>query len=388
MTDKEKWRNIQDILMRVYCSDDPAHKRLVLAANDGVSDAAWKLHAESLLIDGCVGWLHRANWITDTAGLTAIGLTVPIVFDNDGGAAVRETIHLHEIVHRAPDKMMLIQTVDDIVTAKKLGKTGIYYAAQHPDFLLHRSLESSVEVYQRMGLRTMALAYNTRSFAADGSRTYSNDGLTSQGKALIRALENAGVTVDLSHVGSKSAVEAMGCVTKPVIYSHSNPVALFPHPRNITDEQIRLCAACGGVIGVAAYPEILWDGKTLPCMERFVDTISYIADMVGVDYVGIGSDLPAEAGAHDRQEAWDIGDGYTGKDSPNPYGSPYQYCYDAGWGIETIDVRGFNSLANFPNLIEHLLRRGFSHGEVQKILGLNFLRVFKQTWQSSREGNA
>lgn len=382
MTEKETWKNIQDILMRVYCSDDEEHKKVVLAVNEGISEEAWQLYRDAIVIDGCAGWLHRANWITDEAGLTAIGLTIPIVFDNEGGSAIWETINLHEVVHRSSDKLMLISTAEDILTAKAQGKTGIYYAAQHPDFLLHRSIESSVAVYQKMGLRTLQIAYNTRSFAADGSRTYSNDGMTSQGKMLIRAIEDAGVTVDLSHVGSKSCIEAMKYISKPVIYSHSNPVTMFPHPRNITDEQIKLCAESGGVIGVAGYPEIMWDGRILPCVERFVDIICYIADLVGVDHVGIGSDLPAEAGAHDRQEAWDIGEGYSGKDSPNPYGSPYRYCYEAGWGIETIDIRGFNSLANFPNLAEHMLRRGFSHEEIRKILGLNFLRVFRETWKN------
>ena len=380
-TNAEKWRDIQDILMRVYCSDDPEHKKVVIAANECVSEEARKLHEESIVIDGCETSLHRANWTTDMAGVTALHLTIPTVFDNDPGNAIRETIHMHEIIHRSPDKMMLVNTVDDIYKAKAEGKTGIIYAAQHPDYLLHRNLESSLEVYQRMGLRILQIAYNTRSFAADGSRTYSDDGMTSQGRALIHAIENAGVTVDLSHVGSKSAIEAMKYVTKPVMYSHSNPVSMFPHPRNITDEQIRLCAESGGVIGVAGYPEIMWDGKVLPCMERYVDIICYIADMVGVDHVGIGTDLPAEPGAHERQEAWDIGDGYSGKDTPNPHGSPYGYCYDAGWGIETIDIRGFNSIANFPNLTEHMLRRGFNHEEIKKILGLNFLRVYKDTWK-------
>ena len=136
MTEKETWKNIQDILMRVYCSDDEEHKKVVLAVNEGISEEAWQLYRDAIVIDGCAGWLHRANWITDEAGLTAIGLTIPIVFDNGGGSAIWETINLHEVVHRSSDKLMLISTAEDILTAKAQGKTGIYYAAQHPDFLL------------------------------------------------------------------------------------------------------------------------------------------------------------------------------------------------------------------------------------------------------------
>ena len=69
---------------------------------------------------------------------------------------------------------------------------------------------------------------------------------------------------------------------------------------------------------MAGYPEIMWDGRILPCVERFVDIICYIADLVGVDHVGIGSDLPAEAGAHDRQEAWDIGKDIREKTAQTP----------------------------------------------------------------------
>ena len=66
-TNAEKWRDIQDILMRVYCSDDPEHKKVVIAANEGVSEEARKLHEESIVIDGCETSLHRANWTTDMA---------------------------------------------------------------------------------------------------------------------------------------------------------------------------------------------------------------------------------------------------------------------------------------------------------------------------------
>ena len=68
MTEKETWKNIQDILMRVYCSDDEEHKKVVLAVNEGISEEAWQLYRDAIVIDGCAGWLHRANWITDEGG--------------------------------------------------------------------------------------------------------------------------------------------------------------------------------------------------------------------------------------------------------------------------------------------------------------------------------
>ena len=134
---------------------------------------------------------------------------------------------------------------EDILTAKRDGKIGIIIGAQSCDFIHHPDISESVEAFARLGLRIMTIAYNHRTFAADGCATGTDDGLTCEGKTLIRAMERNGIVVDLSHVGRRSTLEAMDFCEKPAIFSHSNAYALYPHFRNITDEQIKACAARG-----------------------------------------------------------------------------------------------------------------------------------------------
>ena len=100
-------------------------------------------------------------------------------------------------------------------------------------------------------------------------------------------MQKYGITVDLSHVGELSTLEAMDMSERPMIFSHSNPKGLFQHARNITDEQAKKCAALGGVIGVTSYPVTLWDGEHFPTIDTMVDCIDYYADLIGIDHIGL-----------------------------------------------------------------------------------------------------
>ena len=361
--------------------DLPEHKEAVLKYNEGIPDEARKLHDESIIIECAAGgWITHYDWVLENSGITAVNLIVPDVYDPNAGAAVRNFTHVHQTVNRCSDKLMLVNKVEDIYTAKAEGKVGFICQSEHADFLLHRSVSASVEVFAMMGLKVLQLTYSNRNFAADGCLTGSNGGITAQDKELIRAMEKNGVTLNLSHVGERSTLEAMDYATKPVVFTHSNPAKLFPHPRNITDEQIKRCAETGGVVCAAAYPEFLWDGENLPTVDRMVDAVSYIADLVGVDHVGVASNAQVQAASCDPYEMEDFNDVF-----PACHGRsgtpPYLAVYKAGLGLESMDTRGFASVANFPNMTHKLLERGFSKTDIKKIMGENILRVYKETWK-------
>jgi membrane dipeptidase len=169
----------------------------------------------------------------------------------------------------------------------------------------------------------------------------------------------------------------MDCCEKPPIFSHSNPIALYPHPRNITDEQIRKLAERGGVVGACAFPPIHWDQTDRrPGLESFLDSISYTADLVGVEHVGIGLDSNAQPGAYDRRELISMGQNQAAVSGPNYY----VHFHLKGMTEESFYSEGIVNVANLPNITGGLLKRGFSREETQQILGLNYLRVFKQWW--------
>lgn len=284
-----KFREVHEWSMKYYCEDTPEAKALSLGYNAAVSDEARRIHRDSIIIDTCSFSLDGYDWHLEQAGLTGINCTV-IGTKDSAGESIRNIVDYVSVIDNTP-QLTLILKADDFSKAKKEGKTGIIIGSQSSQFLHHNDIESAVEVFARMGLRVSTLAYNWRTFSADGCYSGSNGGLANDGKILIKAMERYGVTVDLSHVGERSTLEAMDVCVKPPIFSHSNPLALNNHPRNITDEQAKKCAALGGVIGVTSFPVTLWEpGKPFPTIENFIDCIAYYADLVGVDHVGLGID--------------------------------------------------------------------------------------------------
>ncbi len=363
---------IYDIVMNYWINDDPDLKVQALAWNAEASDEARKVHSECEIVDGCCFYLENYNWQLEQSKAACLNLTIPSVFDPSAGGAIKETADMLAVVNADPEHFINILTVDDIHEAHRSGRIGVLLGAQSCDFMLGRNVEAMAQIFSRIGFRIMQIGYNTRSFAADGCATGTDAGITKQGKALIRAMENNGITVDLAHVGRLSTLEAMDMAEKPMIFSHTNPRALFDHYRNITDEQIKKCASIGGVMGACAYAPILFDGEHVPTIDRFVDSICYYADLVGVDHVGIGLDSDAQPGAYVHHDAHNL----ARNSSP-----AFEASYLAGKGKISANTDGILSLANHLNIVDKLLRRGFSAEEVKKIMGGNFIRVFEQTWK-------
>ena len=358
-----------------WCYDNPAVKELTLQYNSQVSEQARKLHEESIIIDNCSFGLENDNWYIAESGLTAVNCTVTAPTDNIEGA-VRNFMLYHSVLNSSK-QCIIINSVDDILRAKKEHKTGIIFGSQNCEFILNDDIDAAVEVFAKMGLRVLQIAYNQRSFAAEGCYTGDDAGLTHDGVKLIRAMERHGVQVDLSHVGRRSTLEAMEVCEKPPIFSHSNPKKLFDHVRNITDEQAKKCAEKGGVVGVSSYSGILWNKKNFPSIDDFLDAIVYYAELIGTEHIGIGMDSNAQAGTYIRREQYEIVQMMKEREGQS---SLYYQSVVNGRGILTMFTEGLLSIANMVCITDGLLKRGFSEKEVQQIMGLNWLRVFAQGW--------
>ena len=373
---ERKFQEVHEWSMKYYCEDTPEAKALSLGYNAAVSDEARRIHRDSIVIDTCSFSLDGYDWHLEQAGLTGLNCTV-IGTKDSAGESIRNIIDYVSAIDNTPE-LMLILKPDDLLTAKREGKTGIIIGSQSSQFLHHNDIESAVEVFARLGLRVSTLAYNWRTFSADGCYSGSNGGLANDGKILIKAMEKYGVTVDLSHVGERSTMEAMDVCTKPPIFSHSNPLALNNHPRNITDEQAKKCAALGGVIGVTSFPVTLWEpGKPFPTIDHFIDCIAYYADLVGIDHVGFGIDSNANAGAYERRKVVMLSHTTNSMQGQQSLGF---VSNEAGRGILAAFPEGLESLANIVNIVDHLLKRGFSETDIKKVIGENWLRVFRATW--------
>jgi membrane dipeptidase len=148
--------------------------------------------------------------------------------------------------------------------------------------------------------------------------------------------------------------------TKPVIYSHSCMRAVWDHPRNITDDQARACAATGGVVGITGVGIFL--GPNTPSLDAMTRHLEYAVELVGVDQVGVSSDF-----------SFDHAD-FAAEVARNPHLFDESYTR---WG--TIEWMAPETLLT---LGEHLASRGWSRADIDAVLGGNFHRVAKQCWQA------
>lgn len=238
--------------------------------------------------------------------------------------------YFHMEVADASD-VVIAKSAVDIQNAKANGKRAAILVIENSD-----GTEGSLNVLHmlhQLGVRSMGLTHNTSSWAADGNEeTRSEGGLTTFGISLIQEMNKLGMLIDVSHISEHGFWDVIETTTKPIIASHSNAKALCDHPRNLTDEQIKAMAQTGSSIGVTFVPRFV-DTNT-PTFDRLIDHIDHIAQLVGPDHIGIGSDFD--------------GGGTLVKDA-----------------------------TEFPKFTEALINRNYSETDIRKILGENHLRVLK-----------
>jgi membrane dipeptidase len=204
---------------------------------------------------------------------------------------------------------------------------------------IENSLEKLTTLYE-LGMRYLTITWNNSTDWAVASTDPLSPtvGLSEFGRQVIRSLDSLGVVIDISHTGIKTIEDIIEVTANPIIASHSGVRALRNHHRNLYDDQIIAIANTGGVIGVVFYPPFLSSISSSVTINTVVQHINYIVNLVGIDHVAIGSDFD---------------------------------------GIETTPA-GLEDVSKFPALTQRLLQVGYTHEDVYKILGGNFLRVFNQ----------
>jgi membrane dipeptidase len=298
--------------------------------------------------------------------------------------AIREIDSLYALAARNPDKMRIVRTPKELIQTVKEHKLAAMMGVEG-GHMIEDDLNKLDSLFQR-GVRYMTLTWNNSTPWATSAMDESSKafmaspyGLTDFGKAVVRRMNELGMLIDISHTGEQTVRDVLNSTTKPVIASHSSVYALCPVFRNLKDDQIRAIAHNGGVIQVNFYSGFL-DSNYAKRMTRFIsqhkneydsllkakspnyeinaffskkypqeaaslrpplsmliDHIDYIVKLVGADYVGLGSDFD---------------------------------------GIESAP-EGLDGVQDFPKITEALLQKGYSKKDIEKILGGNFIRVFK-----------
>lgn len=226
-----------------------------------------------------------------------------------------------------------------------------------------------IEALRALGIRHMLLAYNVRNLVADGCAEVADGGLSNYGRQVVKEMDRVGMIVDCSHTGRRSSLDAIGLSRNPVIFSHSNAHAMCPHIRNLTDEQIRACAARGGVIGIVGVGAYTGDAEaSTASVFRHLD---YVASLVGAEHVGLGTDYVKILPSREYAAQWEViaQSGIVWPNSDNAWPNP------TATQIAVRDSRCFGP-EQLPELIEMMLAHGYSPEAIKGILGGNFKRVY------------
>ena len=260
----------------------------------------------------------------------------------------------------------LVSSVADIDTAQSEGKAAVTFDIEGMNALNGRL--DLVQTYYDLGVRHMLFAYNRNNLAGGGCHD-EDIGLTPFGRNVIDEMNRVGMVIDWSHSSYRTTMEAMQRSTSPVIFSHSNALSLARHGRNINDDQIRACAAGGGVIGINGLSLFLGDSSTAKA-ETAAKHVAYISDLVGPEHVGISLDFDPPLEVEDGTSSNPDLDNAINE---NPLYWPAEEGYD-----QPID---FLPLSQIPDICRELFRLGFSEAELAGILGGNFRRIASSVWK-------
>jgi len=319
------------------------------------AEGVLELHNEAIIVDMLNSSLLCREYFEklSSAGVTAINYTVAM--NHSFRETIMRLLDLQDLIDENKDIATFVTSAREILEAKKEGKVGIIAGFQNI-----APLEGDLRflrIYENLGVRIIQLSYHFRNIAADGCKERTDSGLSEWGVELVKELNKLNILIDLAHVGRKSVLEAIELSRDPVIASHCNPRNILDVYQNKTDEEIMALAEKGGVIGVTAFPRMLCGDPDRNCtIERVLDCIDYVVNLVGVNHVGIGLDFA---------EGW----------AEFPVTRRVLIKIDGRIYTWPKELR---TITDLPNLTKGLIERGYSKGEIKKILGLNFLRVFRE----------
>lgn len=275
--------------------------------------------------------------------------------------------HNARIANR-PDLYSRIDSAADLEAARSSGKLGVIIGIQNSD---HFVTADDVGRFHALGQRVSQLTYNTQNRIGSGSTEREDGGISDFGVSVIGKMNAFGMAVDVSHSGDRTTLDACELSAKPVLFTHSNSRVLSGgHPRTKTDEAIRKMAASGGVMGITGVRSFVKKDEPTT-IENMIDHYDHVIGLVGIEHVGIGSDMDP--------------DGYDDMKPDNL--KRLKANYKASYAFrDKLDTDGFDHPRRTYDLVEGLIRRGYTDPHIAAILGANFRRALGQIWTPQGAG--
>ncbi len=264
------------------------------------------------------------------------------------------------------DWFIRVDSADDFARlARERNRIGIMLTLQNAD---HFRTVADVDAFFALGQRVSQITYNTTNQLGSGFLADEDAGLTEFGRAVIHRMNQVGMAVDLSHSGDRTTLDGIAASERPVIFSHASCRALLPGGlRAKTDEMIRAMARTGGVMGIPFLRFMLRVEEPVT-IEHALDHFDHVVKLVGVEHVGIGSDMDL------------VG-------NPNPMGVPeptnqrnfsrYLFHRDTDSAITT---KKLDHPKRVFDLTEGLIRRKYSNADIRLVIGGNWARALGSIW--------
>jgi membrane dipeptidase len=275
----------------------------------------------------------------------AVGYTSGDIY----GESLRDITRWNTFIAARPAQFLRIERVEDFERTKALGKIGIVIGQQNSE---HFRTVEDVDRFYALGQRVSQLTYKGNRIGG-GSSDLKDIGLTKYGAAIIEKMNRVGMAIDVSHCADRTTLEAIEASARPVLVTHSNCRSLVFCARCKTDDAIRRMAAKGGVMGVTMVRGFASAGG-VATIDAVLDHIDHIARLVGVEHVGVGSDVDL-----DGRDPHSAGE----ENLPRKY-----------------DLDGIDYSKKIFELTEGLVRRNYSDRHIQLILGGNFKTALAGIW--------
>ncbi len=245
--------------------------------------------------------------------------------------------HFERQIKKYPEELLQVKTKEDILTVEQEKKIGCLLTIENG-----RAIEDkleNIEYFYKKGVKVMSITWNEDNLLGCGALTKQDNGLTEYGKQYVQKLNEKKMIVDVSHSSEKTFWDTIKINERPSIATHSCCYSLCQHPRNLKDEQIKQIARNNGIVGICYCTNFLSE-TGIAGTKEIAEHIAHIANLVGVDCVGLGSDF----------------DGLDENEIPT-------------------DLK---NIGQIDKLVQELKKVGFQEDEIEKIMGRNWIRVIEK----------
>jgi len=330
--------------------------------------------------------LYRNAFVLDCNTLASIGsefddaATFEVLRDSGvnalkstlGGAngtfeeTVADIAAAQKLVERHPDIFIKVRNHADLERAKPQGKVAVIFSFEAASPLEDRL--DRIDLFRNLDVLIMQLSYNHTTPFGVGCLDGETGGVTGLGRKAIERMNALGVALDLSHSNTQTTAEGIALSAKPPLITHSGCRAVFMHPRNKRDEEMKALADKGGVMGIYMLPFLTPDDRQ-PMLADYMQHMLHALKVCGEDHVGIGTDVPFFTVTQkdlDAMEKDEADRKKKGVNAPGENRPPY--------------IPDLNTPRKLERVADALLQQGYSERVADKVLGLNFSRALKEIW--------